>query len=585
MESITTLKKDTVRLRYSLLSLCRASLVFQCYGQLLDDDAKLPVFWELLSFGSPAQHRSRHHPPPSLPIHLQTLLRKKSFLSRSRFLRLCDLKCAKTTAGISSFGFKSAGFSSVQEQQEDGEEPEPVIEGSYGRYMKKLLRVTNWASNKSQALRLLKEMNSQNIATTRAYTVVIRTAGRNGDTDTADALFKEMIQHDLPLDVFVFNTYMNAYARKGRTEEAFSIFGMMKEAGIEPNDLTYRMLMSAYGSAKDVARTLENFNIVQEQFPKDIRNYNLMIHAYASAVTPETEEAYYKECIKLMEEMKELNWKPSAFTNLHMMKFCSKTGRKKDALKYLETTLEECQMRPYMYDHFIRELGAMDLSDNELYDTLTNLFDNMAIRKFRIYSTTYECLIDMFESRRDLLKALDFFEHHEETGGRKKSFPLSGKIVCYKRMVARGMLDAKEAIRKIRFIFRESQTKKTELSMAAFHAWLEVAKQASDIDAAMECWENKMKERGIPYPEMITTMIEMFVEHNRVNDAVDVLLYMKRKKISLTERGAVVLAEALAREGDETSIAKLKEAIERSELESDAQVEAAMSKLEAAPHF
>ncbi|KAJ3047266.1 hypothetical protein HK097_011696, partial [Rhizophlyctis rosea] len=122
--------------------------------------------------------------------------------------------------------------------------------------------------------------------------------GGGEEVDELDVL-RDLAGGGVTPTVYTFNIGMLAYLKRGRVEEAMGLRVRMKELGIEPTDVTYRILLDgiAKSGKPDLARTL----LSDTSLPPTVANvisYTALIDTYVNAHDLDTAEEVYEEMLQ-----------------------------------------------------------------------------------------------------------------------------------------------------------------------------------------------------------------------------------------------------------------------------------------------
>jgi len=100
------------------------------------------------------------------------------------------------------------------------------------------------------ALELFHQMRADNVKQTNVtYGAIITACCKVGDVHSAETLFAEFVSLKFPPRAPPYNMMMQLYIQtRPDRERAMQIYHMMQEAGIQPTEHTYKLLLDAYGT-------------------------------------------------------------------------------------------------------------------------------------------------------------------------------------------------------------------------------------------------------------------------------------------------------------------------------------------------
>lgn len=99
------------------------------------------------------------------------------------------------------------------------------------------------------------------------HTVIVDGLIKSGHFNRAIRLFREAAAKKYPLDVASYTVAINGLFRAGRSEEAYTLYCLMKEDGIAPNAKTYNVMLTGFCWQRDVKKVEQ---ILQEMLDAGI---------------------------------------------------------------------------------------------------------------------------------------------------------------------------------------------------------------------------------------------------------------------------------------------------------------------------
>ena len=396
----------------------------------------------------------------------------------------------------------------------------------YNNEMRRLMRERSY----SRVLDLFEEMKSRGITIdVGIYTLVMKAHSRMNNLDMVKQVFDDVITSGIKPDKFLFNTLIFAYANTGEVDAAFETFHkMQKDYNIPPNPVAYRSLITVCGSGKDVNRAKETFNETIERFGvEDVRNLNVLFEVYAENADSDTGEAYLQECKDLLASMKSKGIRPQAFTYVPLIKLCGKVGRSDEALAYMkESVSSNVEIALASFDHVFRSLIDLEATDEKLETCLVYCLERMKELRMKPSHFTFEGIVDLYEARGDVSKALEFLmklskETVDPVVRSGESFAAQLEII--QRLWDCGRYSQGEALAKTSEVLERMKLCHILLSYRGYRTWFIMCLKASDVERALECWNTFTRGNRRPSAGMTQSMIQLALEHDRVDDAVRVL--------------------------------------------------------------
>ena len=408
----------------------------------------------------------------------------------------------------------------------------------YGREMSRLMRDHSY----SRIIDLFEEMKTREVAIdVQIYVAVMKAYSRKSNVAMVKRMFQDVVTSGLMPDKFLFTTLIYAYSITGEVDAAFEEFyAMQKDYAIQPDVLVYRTLISVCGSGKDVDRARRTFNELVDKFGGDVRSLNVLLAVYAENVDSATGETYLQECKDLMVLMRSMEIKPEVFTYVPLIKLCGKLGRSKDALRYLNESLsgDVTIVRPSFY-FLIRSLADLELTDEELETHIVFCLDRMKQLNVELSYITFVGVIELYEKKGDMSKALGFLKKlctndMDGAGRSEKNFGAQLEIV--RRLWENGTYSQEEAMTEVSEVVKTMKSLGISLTYRGYKTWLTMCLKASDVERALECWNDFTEGDHWPSIGMTESMIRLLLDHDRVDDAVQVLkVVQKNEQVTPTE--------------------------------------------------
>lgn len=184
-----------------------------------------------------------------------------------------------------------------------------------------------------------------------SYTTAMKACARARQEGKALELFRAAKDLGMKLDVYFYTTAMDACA-KGRSRDswkiALSLLDEMRERGIEPNDVTYGVAVTACGNGGQWRRALELLDAMRGMKLKiNTITYNSAIAALAKAARtesrqslgdqPNTEvDSLWQKALDLIKCMESEGVRRDSFTYSSAISACGMAGKWADAVCLLK---------------------------------------------------------------------------------------------------------------------------------------------------------------------------------------------------------------------------------------------------------
>ncbi|XP_022874222.1 pentatricopeptide repeat-containing protein At2g29760, chloroplastic-like [Olea europaea var. sylvestris] len=164
-----------------------------------------------------------------------------------------------------------------------------------------------------EVLRLFNAMRQVNVKADAVTMVkVLLACSYLGEWKTADAMVRYIEENHVKIDVYLGNTLIDMYGKRGLIELARQIFDRM----VERNVVSWNAMIMGYAKAGYcVAARL----LFDEMPRKDVISWTSMITGYAQA-------AQYKDAISLFEDMMVAKVKPDEITVASVLSACAHLG-------------------------------------------------------------------------------------------------------------------------------------------------------------------------------------------------------------------------------------------------------------------
>ncbi|KAH7557559.1 hypothetical protein JRO89_XS11G0180800 [Xanthoceras sorbifolium] len=130
--------------------------------------------------------------------------------------------------------------------------------------------------------------------------------------DVADSMVKYIKENNIEIDVYLGNTLIDMYGRRGLVNLAREVFNRMQERNV----VSWNAMIRGYTKASNLVEGRKLFN---EMPRKDVISWTSMIAGYSQA-------NQFAEAVKLFQEMMLANAKPDEITVATVLSACSHLG-------------------------------------------------------------------------------------------------------------------------------------------------------------------------------------------------------------------------------------------------------------------
>mmetsp|Transcript_25730 Transcript_25730/g.31706 ORF Transcript_25730/g.31706 Transcript_25730/m.31706 type:complete len:838 (+) Transcript_25730:143-2656(+) len=144
-------------------------------------------------------------------------------------------------------------------------------------------------------------------------------------------LLKSMVENRVPIPIEMYNRVISSCSKARKTNEAMSVFALMKEQKMKPDTVTYNSLISACandGLARDALRLLEKCK-EEEGFGPDVITYTNTIRACAKSKMS-------TKALQLLDDAKKAGISLDAFIYTAVINVCAKDRKWRMSLDLLK---------------------------------------------------------------------------------------------------------------------------------------------------------------------------------------------------------------------------------------------------------
>ncbi|KAL3637218.1 hypothetical protein CASFOL_019517 [Castilleja foliolosa] len=278
------------------------------------------------------------------------------------------------------------------------------------------------------------------------------------------------------LNIETFCIMMRKYARAQKVDEAVYTFNVMKKYDVPPNLAAFNGLLSALCKSKNVRKAQEIFDAMKDQFFPDSKTYSILLEGWGRAPNlPKAREIF--------NEMTGSGCKPDIVTYGIMVDVLCKAGRTDEAVVVIkDMEYSGCEPTSFIYSVLIHTYGIENRIEDAI-DTFLQMERNGVRPDVAVYNALISafCKVNKFENAYKVVDEMD--KKGVKPNSRTCNILINGLI---------GREETDEAFR----VFR------------------------------------KLSKMCEPDADTYTMMIKMFCEKDKVELALKLWKYMKRKQFA-----------------------------------------------------
>ncbi|XP_073119155.1 pentatricopeptide repeat-containing protein At2g34400-like [Henckelia pumila] len=291
-------------------------------------------------------------------------------------------------SGYSRLGFAAEAMEMFEEMRKGGFEPDEMtivsVLGACGDLGN--LSLGRWIEEYVMGRRM--ELNSF------IGSALVNFYGKCGDLGSARRIFDSIKRKE----VVIWNAMLTGYAQNGLSDATLLLFTVMKETGIEPNEITLIAVLTACASigALEIGKQVDEY-ASKNGYQRSIYVATALVDMYAKCGNLDNASRVFES----MPKKNEVSW--NAMISAHAFH-----GRAKDALSLFHRMLEEGKTVPDDIT-FVGVLSACVHS--KMVDEGYRLFDFMS-SKFGLTPKVehYSCIVDLLSRAGRVYEAWDFIQ-------------------------------------------------------------------------------------------------------------------------------------------------------------------------------
>jgi pentatricopeptide repeat protein len=279
-------------------------------------------------------------------------------------------------------------------------------------------------SNPSIVLKLLDRMKNEGVVpNTVVLTTAINALARGG-TDTYTQIAMDMLadmeQVGPEPNIFTYNTITRAFAEAGRLEEAMAVLLSIRDRGLAPDRFTFTTLLMACGrfgnsiSASTSSSSMNNGiqvrNIIKLMREAGVEPDEI---AYGAAIDAYRRNGLALEAVECLQDMVEVGLSPSAAHYNLVLRSLKAAGRS-EAMFKMVTVL--CSKEEPKINANSLELTVEALLDKELWKEALMVVSSMEEMSFQMSLDLCVRLVEVLERNRQYKAVLGLYKKMVRSG-------------------------------------------------------------------------------------------------------------------------------------------------------------------------
>lgn len=200
--------------------------------------------------------------------------------------------------------------------------------------------------------------------------------------------------------IVTFNTLLGAYASQGMHTEALKVFGLIVQAGYEPDVVSYSSLLNAFGKSGHPEKAQEVLDLMKRRSRRpNLVTFNGLVDAYSSA-------GKYEQARELLHDMEEAGIEPNAVTICSLFAACARAR----CPEKVKDVFHEARIRGVVLNAPAYNAAITAYVDGGLFSEAFTLLEVMEEERVHPTGVTFLLLIKAAGSRGDHQKAKELFE-------------------------------------------------------------------------------------------------------------------------------------------------------------------------------
>ncbi|KDP45034.1 hypothetical protein JCGZ_01534 [Jatropha curcas] len=238
-------------------------------------------------------------------------------------------------------------------------------------------------------------------AKAKTYSILIRGWGDVGESELACQVFDEMLQRKCVVDVFAYNSLLEALCRGGRVGEAYKMFREMGSKGVEADACSYSIFIRAYCESNDIHSA---FRVLDET-----KRYGLLpnVFTYNCIIKTLCKNEKVEEAYEILDEIIDRGGSPDAWSYNAILAYHCEHCEVNRATKLISRMVKDnCLPDRHSYNMLLKLLIRIGR-----FDRATEVWESMEGRGFYPSVSTYSVMIHGFCKKKGKLEeACKYFE-------------------------------------------------------------------------------------------------------------------------------------------------------------------------------
>ncbi|KAI8014643.1 Pentatricopeptide repeat-containing protein [Camellia lanceoleosa] len=276
----------------------------------------------------------------------------------------------------------------------------------------------------SEAKRLVDHMfENGSQPTVATFTVLISTVCRSGRVQKALEVMEIMHRINCKPTIQTYNCLLKGLCYVGQVEKAYELLMNIKKTSTKPDVYTYTVVMDGFCK---VGRSDEAYELLDEALEMglipNVVTFNTLFTGYFKEGRP-------LEGIGLLNLMKDTNCIPDYISYSTLLHGLLKWGEIHTALRiYEEMVGIGFQVDERMMNTLLRGLCRRSRKEKEMLEHAHQVFERMKNGAAVIYSCTYDLMIEVFCTGKDMYKAMVNLREMVEVGYAPKNITFNNVI-------------------------------------------------------------------------------------------------------------------------------------------------------------
>jgi len=268
------------------------------------------------------------------------------------------------------------------------------------------------------------------------YSVLVNALVRGKKLNEAFDVVHTMMAHNVQTDIVIHTNLLVGCINEGNLTRAWDHQElMMSTYHVEPDEVTYSILINAAAEAGEAERAMRLFDQILEKklTPTDVA-YNTVIKAFAKR------RELYKKCFEMADRMEANGYKADIITYSTLLHVCARNGDTDQAYKLLDKMRQnKIEPNEYVYNTMFSVFAKQNMTNTKRQkQNLTNavaLYEQMKSNMpEKVNNITVNSVLQVFSNALRLNSAMDFFKaQYKEMGLKPDAVTYTILISMYAR--------------------------------------------------------------------------------------------------------------------------------------------------------